>query len=56
MKKVKMSDRVASALFTKIIDALLEKYAKSPEKETMSFEDYCRALRDLSIEKTQRKE
>lgn len=46
--KVKMTDKIAGTLFEKIILTLLEKYEKSDEKETMSFEDYCRALIDLS--------
>ena len=51
-KKIKVSDKVSSFLFCEIITALLDKYHASDEKETMSFEEYCARLRDLSIEKT----
>ena len=50
-KHVKMSDKAASFLFCEIITVLLDKYANSEEKDTMSFEEYCAHLRDLSLEK-----
>ena len=50
-KRVKVSDKVSSFLFCEIITALLDKYHASDEKESMSFEEYCARLRDLSIEK-----
>ena len=46
--KPKLSDKVFGKIFEEIVDALLTKYENSTEKETMSFEEYCRALKDLS--------
>lgn len=46
--KPKISDKVFGKIFEEIVDALLTKYDNSKEKETMSFEEYCRALKDLS--------
>lgn len=46
---MKLSDKVGAKLFETLIRALLDKYERSTEKETMSFEEYCRALLDLSI-------
>lgn len=46
---MELSDKVGAKLFETLIRALLAKYERSTEKETMSFEEYCRALLDLSI-------
>jgi len=51
-KRVKVSDKAANFLFCEIVETLLAKYEQSNEKAgNMSFEDYCRALVDLSKEK-----
>lgn len=50
-QKSAVSDRVASYLFTEIIDVLIKKYEKSNERSNMDFMTYCIRLRDLSIEK-----
>lgn len=52
---MKITDKVGAKLFETLIRALLEKYWGSIEKETMSFEEYCQMLLDLSI-KSHRKE
>ena len=46
--KVKIGDSFANAMFSEIIDILINRYDKSDEKETMSFKAYCMRLRDLS--------
>ena len=51
---MKVTDKVGAKLFETLIRALLDKYERSTEKETMSFEEYCRALLELSI-KTHKK-
>ena len=53
--KPKLSDKVFGKIFEEIITALLDKYEKSAEKETMTFEDYCRALKDLSYNQRKNK-
>ena len=53
--KVKISDKVAGALFEQIIDVLIDKYHKSDEKETMTFEEYCVSLKELSINERKKK-
>ena len=55
-KKASVSDRAANFLFCEVIDVLIKKYHSSSEKETMSFEDFCIRLRDLSINKINGKE
>ena len=45
---VKFGDKAMNMLFSQIIDTLIARYHKSAEKETMSFEEYCLFLRDLS--------
>ena len=50
-KKVKVSERFANAVFCETIDILLKMYHNGEHSETMSFEEYCAHLRDLSIQK-----
>ena len=47
-QRVKFGDKAMNVLFCQIIDTLIARYDKSTEKETMSFEEYCLFLRDLS--------
>lgn len=51
---MKLTDKVGAKLFETLIVALLNKYEKSTEKDTMSFEEYCRALLDLSINQSKK--
>lgn len=53
--KVKFSDKMAGVLFEQIIDTLISKYHKSDEKETMTFEEYCISLKELSINERKKK-
>lgn len=54
-KKVKVSERFANAVFCETIDVLLKMYHNGEHSESMSFEEYCAHLRDLSIEKVNKK-
>ena len=53
-KKVKISDKAMSFMFCEVVNALLDKYEQSEQKETMSFQEFCIQLRDLSIEKVKK--
>lgn len=52
---MKIRDKGGAKLFEILIGALLNNYDKSTEKETMSFEEYCRALKDLSYNQRKNK-
>ena len=54
-QKVAISDRIAGCLFEEILETLLKRYRESAEKETISFEEYCNKLINLSKEKRQKK-